>query len=210
MRNILLIATLSLCTFAWAQAANGQDFYNQTVAAQAQQNSFAVAAITQSAAVAAQSENWNSEQPGSIASNSGADFFDATVQSQATLNGLIKAAITQSSGNEQETMPAMRETSSVADPQSMASDEGTQSADSDFYGQKVDEQATLNTNFLNAGRLAASVQPEGWSGSDQPGSMASDEGSPSTSEDLDFFSQTVAIQSNANRMLLDANRPQAE
>jgi hypothetical protein len=204
-----MIATLSLCTFVWAQAADGEDFYNQTVASQAQQNSFAVAAIAQSAAVSAQSESWNSEQPGSIASNSGADFFDATVQSQATLNGLIKAAITQSSWNEQETMPAMRETSSVADPQSMASDDGMQSADADFYGQKVDEQANLNSSFLSANRLTASVQPEGWSGSDQPGSMAANEGSPSTSEDLDFFSQTIAIQSNVNRLLQDSKQQQS-
>jgi len=211
MRIILMIATLSLCTFAWAQAADsqGQDFYNQTVAAQAQQNSFAEAAITQSAAVAAQAESWNSEQPGSIASNSGADFYDATVQSQATLNGLIKAAITQSSGNEQEeTMPAMQETSSVGEPQSMASDEGTQSADADFYGQRVDEQANLNSNFLDASRLSASIQPEGWSGSEQPGSMASDEGTPSTNED--FYDQTIAIQANANRMLLESNPQPSE
>ena len=61
MRNTLLIATLSLCAFACsARAAD----YDQTVAAQAQQNSFAEAAIAQSAAVAAESEAWNSEQPG--------------------------------------------------------------------------------------------------------------------------------------------------
>ena len=97
MRNTLLIATLSLCAFAWAQAADnaGQDFYDQAVATQAQQNSFAEAAIAQSAAVSAESEAWNSEQPGSIASNSGEDFYDATVASQARLNSLIKAATTQ-------------------------------------------------------------------------------------------------------------------
>ncbi len=203
-KTLLLIATLSLCAFAWAQAADnsaGQDFYDQHVSVQAQQNSLAEAAIAQSAAVAAQSESWSSEQPGSIASNSGEDFYDSTVESQAKLNSLIKAATTQSAG-EQEAMPGEQETTSVAEPASMASDEEAQSTD--FYNQKVDEQADLNSSFLDASRLVGSIQPEGWSGSEQPGSMAADEGGQSASED--FYDQTVAIQANANRMIQQSNQ----
>jgi hypothetical protein len=202
MRNILLIATLSLFAFAWAQAAD-RDSYSQTVAAQAQQNGIAEAAIAQSAAVAAASGAWNNEQPGSIASNSGEDFYDSTVAAQAQLNSLIKAAFTQSG---QEAMPSRQETASLAEPESMASDEDAQSADEDSYSQKVDEQADLNNRFLGASRLQASVQPEGWSGSAQPGSMASDEGAQSPSDD--FYGQTVAIQANVNLLLQDSNQQQ--
>lgn len=207
MRKTLLIATLSLCAFAWAHAADfsccgGQD-YNQTVATQAQQNSLAKLAIAQSAALSGGSENSNAEQPGSIASNSGEDFYNQTVAAQAQLNSLIKAAFTQSG---QGTILFGRETASLAEPASMASDEGMQSANEDFYSQKVEQQADLNSNFLESSRLQASVQPEGWNGSEQPGSMASDAGSPSTSGD--FYGQTIAIQSNANRMLQDSNRQQ--
>lgn len=204
MRNTLLIATLSLCAFAWAQAAD-QDSYSQTVAAQAQQNNLAEVAIAQSAAVAAASEAWNNEQPGSIASNSGEDFYGSTVGAQAQLNSLIKAAFTQSA-EQQEAMPADQETSSLADPESMASNEDAQSADEDFYSQKVDEQADLNSRILGAGRLEASVQLEGSSGSDQPGSMASDEGAQSPSDD--FYGQTVAIQANVNLLLQGSNQQQ--
>jgi hypothetical protein len=202
MRNILLIATLSLCAFAWAQAAD-QDSYSQTVAAQAQQNNLAKAAIAQSAAVAAASEAWNNEQPGSIASNSGEDFYDSTVAAQAQLNSLIKASFTQSG---QEAMPAAQETSSLADPESMASNEELQRTDEDSYSQKVDKQADLNSRILGAGRLEASVQLEGSSGSDQPGSMASNEGAQSPSDD--FYGQTITIQANANRLLQDSNQQQ--
>jgi hypothetical protein len=203
MRNTFLIATLSLIAFAWAQAADssccaGQDFYNQTVAAQAQQNSFAEAAIAQSASVSAESENWN--EPGSIASNSGDDFYASTVASQAKLNSLIMAATTPSAAEEQNAMPAEQETSSVADPESMASDEA-QSADADFYGQKVSEQADLNNRLLEANRLEALSPTAPELSSDEPGSMAANEGSQGT----DFYGQTVAIQANANRLLQDAN-----
>ena len=201
MRNTLLIATLSLCAFAWAQAAD----YDQTVAAQAQQNSFAEAAIAQSAAVAAESEAWSSEQPGSIASNSGADFYDSTVASQAKLDRLIKAATTQSAGEQQEAMPAEQETSSVGEPGSMASDEGSQNAD-DFYGQKVAEQADQNASFLDAQVLLNSAPGEAnFNSGEEPGSMASDEGA---SEAQGSYDQTIAIQSNANRMILNSNQQQ--
>ena len=202
MRNTLLIATLSLCAFAGAQAAD----YDQTVAAQAQQNSFAEAAIAQSAAVAAESEAWSSEEPGSIASNSGADFYDSTVASQAKLNSLIKAATTQSAGEQQEAMPAEQETSSVAEPGSMASDEDAQNADQDFYNQKVAEQANLNASFLEARTLLNSAPSEAnFNSAEEPGSMASDEGA---SEAQGSYDQTIAIQSNANRMILDSNQQQ--
>jgi hypothetical protein len=204
MRNTLLIATLSLFAFAWAQAAD-RDSYNQTVAAQAQQNNLAEVAIAQSAAVAAASEAWNNEQPGSIASNSGEDFYGSTVGAQAQLNSLIKAAFTQSA-EQQEAMPSGQETSSLADPESMASNENAQSADEDSYSQKVDEQADLNSRILGASRLEVSVQLEGSSGSDQPGSMASDEGAQSPSDD--FYGQTVAIQANVNQLLQDSNQQQ--
>jgi hypothetical protein len=81
-----------------------------------------------------------------------------------------------------------------------------QSEDQDFYNQKVSQQADLNSRFIDASRLSASIQSEGWSGSEQPGSMASDTGSPRTSDD--FYNQNVAAQANVNRLLRDANQQQ--
>jgi hypothetical protein len=99
-------------------------------------------------------------------------------------------------------MPADQETSSVTEPESMASDQGAQSTDEGFYNQKVDEQADLNRSFLNAGRLQTSAQPEGSSGSEQLDSMAADEGGQSTVS----YDETVAIQANANRMIEESDQ----
>jgi hypothetical protein len=93
--------------------------------------------------------------------------------------------------------------------QPMADESGnTQSADEDFYSQKVNEQADLNSGFLDASRLAASAEPQGWSASEQPGSMASNAGSQEISEGGDMYDETVAIQANVNRLLFDASRQQ--
>ena len=197
MSKILLIATLTLCAFAWAQAEDSSS-YDQTVAAQAQENSLALAASAQSAAVSAESENWN--EPGSIASNSGEDFYAQTVASQAKLNSLIKAANSQSGG--QEAMPAEQETSSVAAPESMASNQWSQSED--FYNKIVAEQADRNSSFLDSQALLASAPSAADLSGAEPGSMASNEGAQSAGQD--FYDQTIAIQANSNRLSLDANR----
>jgi hypothetical protein len=106
MKNILLIATLSLGTFALAQpmASNkgdaqgaDHDFYNQTVAAQAEHNSLIVAANALSASPPAQLESVRGTQPSSMAANAGSqstgdDLCNQTIAAQAKENGLILAA----------------------------------------------------------------------------------------------------------------------
>ena len=106
MKTLLLIATLSLGTFALAQpmASNmgdaqgaGRDFYNQTVAAQAKHNSLFLAANALSASPPAQLESLNGSQPGSMAANAGSqstgdDFYNQTIAAQANETGLIQAA----------------------------------------------------------------------------------------------------------------------
>ena len=106
MKNILLIATLSLGTFALAHpmASNkgdaqgaDHDSYNQTVAAQAKHNSLFVAANALSASPPAQSESLSGSQPSSMAANAGSqstgdDFYNQTIAAQAKENGLIQAA----------------------------------------------------------------------------------------------------------------------
>jgi hypothetical protein len=106
MRNLLLIATLSLATFAWAQPAASDndmsnnrsadsDFYIQTLASQVDQSTRVNDTLTPSAeALAAQPESMAS--PDSMASNTesqnGAGWYDQVVQSQAGLNTRIKLA----------------------------------------------------------------------------------------------------------------------
>jgi hypothetical protein len=90
MQKLLVIATLSLGTFASAQtmASNmgeaqqaDHDFYNQTVTAQAKQNSLVLSASALSASSFADSESQSSQkQPSSMASNAGSqstgdDFY---------------------------------------------------------------------------------------------------------------------------------------
>ena len=76
----------------------------------------------------------------------------------------------------------------------------------DFYGQKVAEQANLNASFLEARTLLNSAPSEAnFNSAEEPGSMASDEGA---SEAQGSYDQTIAIQSNANRMILDSNQQQ--
>lgn len=106
MKSILLIATLSLGTFASGQTmANNKgdaqradhDYYNQTVAAQAKHNSFFLAANAVSASPPAQLESLSGTQPSSMAANAGSqstgdDFYNQTIAAQAKENGLIQAA----------------------------------------------------------------------------------------------------------------------
>ena len=104
MKKLLVIATLSLGTFALAQpmASNtgetqqaDHDFYSKTVTAQAKQNGLVLAA----SAVSASSFESQSgqQQPSSMASNAGSqstgdDFYNKTITAQANENGLIQAA----------------------------------------------------------------------------------------------------------------------
>ena len=106
MKKLLLIATLSLGTFALAQpmasnmgGAQGadHDFYNQTVAAQAKHNTASLAANTLSAAPPAQSGSLSGTQPSSMAANAGSqsagdDFYNQTIAAKANETGLIQAA----------------------------------------------------------------------------------------------------------------------
>jgi hypothetical protein len=192
MRNILLIATLSLSlgTLAWAE----DDFYNQQVASQAQQNSLAAAAITASSAT--QAESWSDTQPGSMAANAGDDFYNQIITEQTNLNLLIQAANGLSASSQSE---------SWSSPGSMSADVGPQSADGDFYNQIVAEQADINSRFLIANMLDASssAEPDSMTGA-QPGSMASDVGAQST--DNDFYNQTIAVQANVNRLIQSASQ----
>jgi hypothetical protein len=83
MKTLLLIATLSLSTFALAHGGSGEaagvqpagdDFYNQKLAQEVTQSSLISAAIQPSAQFEGQSE----AQPGSMASNlgGGEDFYN--------------------------------------------------------------------------------------------------------------------------------------
>jgi hypothetical protein len=106
MKKLLLIATLSLGTFALAQPmagntgdAQGADhnIYNQTVAAQAKHNSASLSAKALSAAPPAQSESLSGTQPSSMAANAGSqsrgdDFYNQTIAAQAKENILNLSA----------------------------------------------------------------------------------------------------------------------
>jgi hypothetical protein len=106
MMKLLLIATLSLGTFALAQpmtsnmgdAQNADhDFYNQTVAAQAKHNSLFWAANALSAPPPAQLASLSGSQPGSMAANAGSqstgdDFYNRTIAAQTKENSLFEAA----------------------------------------------------------------------------------------------------------------------
>ncbi len=103
MQKLLLIATLSLGTFAMAQSTASNmgeaqradhDLYNQIVAAQAKQNSLFLAANALAASSPAQ---WSGTPPSSMAANVGSrnadvDVFSQTVAVQANANRLLKAA----------------------------------------------------------------------------------------------------------------------
>jgi len=106
VQKLLLIATFSLGTFAMAQTmdsniGNAQrtdhDVYNQTVAAQAEQNSLFLAANALSASSPAQSGSWSSTQPSSMAANVGLpsaneDVYSETIAVQANMNRILKEA----------------------------------------------------------------------------------------------------------------------
>jgi len=106
VQKLLLIATLSLGTFAMAQTmdsniGNAQrtdhDFYNQTVAAQAEHNSFFLAAHAISPPSPAQSERWSGTHPSSMAANiksqsADEDVYSETIAVQANMNRILKAA----------------------------------------------------------------------------------------------------------------------
>ena len=106
MQKLLLIATLSLGTFAFAQAMPsnvgeaqpaGHDFYGQIVAAQAKQDSLFLAANVLSASSPAQPESRSGTQPSSMAANTGSqsadeDVCNRTIAIQANVNRLFKAA----------------------------------------------------------------------------------------------------------------------
>jgi hypothetical protein len=80
----------------------------------------------------------------------------------------------------------------------------SQSADSNWYNQKVSQQADLNGRFIDAGRQDALAQSENFNGSDEPGSMASNAGTQNSGDD--FYGQKVAGQASVNRLLNDSNR----
>jgi len=210
MRKLLLITTLSVGALAWSQAAasdmgnsqsSGDDFYNQTIAAQAQQYSLDNAA--NSAFVAAESGSWNGTQPGSMASNTGAqsteDFYNQTVAAQAQQYRLGKAANAAAVG----VLP-QSQSWNAPQPDSMAADMGSQSAEDDFYNQTVAEQAAVNSSFLAARELLASSPADESESGPTPDTMAANEGSSDSG--ADFYSQTVAIQANANRITLAGNQ----
>jgi hypothetical protein len=105
MTKLLLIATLSLTTVAWAQPmaddmdntqSADQDFYSQNVSVQADLNTRILDANRLIAS--SQSESWSaSEEPGSMAADTGAqntdeDFYDQTVAIQANVNRLLADA----------------------------------------------------------------------------------------------------------------------
>lgn len=75
----------------------------------------------------------------------------------------------------------------------------------DFYSQTIAAQAEVNSLVMAANALSASSPPEpvSWTGL-EPGSMASNLRSPAT--DNEIFGATVAIQANANRLVLEANK----
>jgi hypothetical protein len=104
MRKLLLIATLSLGTFACAQTMAGnaqpadQDVYNQKIAEQTNLYIGGQAANAASVEFSAKSGSWSDTQPGSMASNTGstgsqgADFYNRTIDEQTRLHLLDKAA----------------------------------------------------------------------------------------------------------------------
>ena len=103
MRTLLLIAALSLSSFAFAQgwaheaAATqpaGGDFYNQKLAQEATQSSLTMAAIQPSA----QSEDQRESQPGSMASNLGGsnDFYNQKLAKEVDQSLRIRASIAPS------------------------------------------------------------------------------------------------------------------
>ena len=103
MRTLLLIAALSLSSFAFAQgwrseaAATqpaGNDFYNQKLAQEATQSSLILAATAPSA----QSEDQSESQPGSMASNLGGgdDFYNRKLAKEVDQSLRIKASIAPS------------------------------------------------------------------------------------------------------------------
>jgi len=106
VQKLLLIATLSLGTFAMAQTmdsniGNAQrtdhDFYNQTVAAQAEHNSLFLDAHAISPPSPAQSERWSGTHPSSMAANiksqsADEDVYSETIAVQANINRILKEA----------------------------------------------------------------------------------------------------------------------
>lgn len=78
-------------------------------------------------------------------------------------------------------------------------------AGEDLFSQTVARQATANSLVLAAKALYASspAESKNWSGL-RPGSMASNAGSLATENDI--YNETVAIEANANRLVLKANK----
>lgn len=76
-------------------------------------------------------------------------------------------------------------------------------AGEDMFSQTVAGQANANGLVLAAKELSASLpaESENWGGP-LPGSMASNAGSPATENNI--FNETVAIEANANRLVLKA------
>lgn len=71
--------------------------YNQTVAAQAKQNSLFLAANVLSASSPAQSESWSGTQPSSMAADMGSqsadeDVYNQTIAVRANVNRFLKEA----------------------------------------------------------------------------------------------------------------------
>jgi hypothetical protein len=106
MRQLVLIAILSLGTFAMAQTmdsniGNAQrtdhDFYNQTFAALAEHNSLFLSAHAISPPSPAQSEWWSGTHPSSMAANiksqsADEDVYSETIAVQANMNRILKEA----------------------------------------------------------------------------------------------------------------------
>jgi hypothetical protein len=117
VKKLLLIAILSLGTFAMAQTMDSNmgdaqrtdhDFYNKTVAAQAEHNGLFLAAHAIFPPSPAQSERWSGTHPGSMAANitsqsadmaanitsqnADEDVYSETIAVQANMDRMLKEA----------------------------------------------------------------------------------------------------------------------
>jgi hypothetical protein len=103
MQKLLLIATLTLATFAWAQPmaddmsqSGDNDWFSQKISQQANLSSNLLDANRQDAL--AQTESFNgSEEPGSMASNAGAqntgeDWYNQKIATQSNVNRLLNGS----------------------------------------------------------------------------------------------------------------------
>jgi hypothetical protein len=160
MQKLLLVATLSLGTFALAQTMDGNtcesrsadhDFYNQTVATQAKQNSLFMDSnmgeaqradndfYNQTVATQAKQNSLFVDRNMGEAQRADNAFYGQTVATQAEQNSLFLSANAVSAS-------APTESWSGTEPGSMAANIGSHSANEDVYSRTIAVQA--NTNRL--------------------------------------------------------------